>query len=144
MNLTEQKKGKDLDIESLREVVNSNEHLTENTSIEHLMEMSKLTRDETGLPVDIWIDEGNTFIKSGHGKRIKFQGDKSNQNTNNWIPLTINENPQIPIKNVKHNLDNKDLNMIKEFVITNYEALNKLGTPGHGIIWFASEMKKVN
>jgi hypothetical protein len=124
------------------EVAISNEHLREDIKVEHLMEMSKLTARETGLPVDIWVDEGRTFTNSGHGKRIKFQGDKSDPNTRNWIPLTVSNNPEIPNKNIQHNLNAQEINAIKSFVIKNLDILLKLGNE-FGIIDFAKEMRRV-
>jgi hypothetical protein len=127
----------------LYKVASSYNNLQENIKTEHLLEMSKITSRETGLPVDIWVDEGKTFTKSGHGKRIKFQGDKSNPNTHNWVPLTISKDPQIPDKNIQHNLSAKEINMIKQFIIINFDALEKLGDIDFGIIDFAKIMKKV-
>jgi flagellar basal body rod protein FlgG len=131
------------DFIELYKIATSNESLRENIEPIHLIEMSKLTAQETGLPVDIWIDEGGTFTKSGHGKRIKFQGDKNNPNTYNWVPLTVSEDPQIPIKNIKHNLNNQEIGQIKLFVAKNLDILNKLGNDGFGIIAFAKQMQRV-
>ena len=130
------------DFFELRMVVLSNEHLQEKIEIGRLMEMSKLTKRETGLPVDIWVDEGKTFLKSGHSRRIKFQGDKSDPNTHNWVPLTISDNPQIEGENVSHNLNSKEIRKIKLFIIENLEALTKLGDD-FGITDFSKVMKKV-
>ena len=38
--------------------------------------MRNLKKDQTGLPVNVWIDEGGTYKKGGHGPRIKFQINK--------------------------------------------------------------------
>jgi hypothetical protein len=126
----------------LHEIAASNEHLKEDIEENYLMEMSKLTKKNTGLPVDIWIDEGRTFTRNGHEKRIKFQGDKSDPDTHNWIPLTVSDNPEIPIKNVKHDLTEQELNTIKLFVVTNLDILLKHGNE-IGIIEFVKKMKSV-
>jgi hypothetical protein len=127
----------------LYKVASSYNTLQENIITKHLMEMSKLTSRETGLPVDIWVDEGKTFTKSGLGKQIKFQGDKSNPNTHNWVPLTVSKEPQIPEKNMQHNLSAKEISMIKQFIIINLAALEKLGDVDFGITDFAKIMKRV-
>jgi hypothetical protein len=123
-------------------IASSNELLRENIGTEHLMEMSKLQKHETGLPVDIWVDEGKTFSKSGHARRIKFQGDKSNSNTRNWVPLTIDKDPQIP-QNIQHNLNTQEINKIKLFVVQNLEPLQMLGNEGYGLSDFFKKMQKV-
>ena len=35
--------------------------------------MANLYQDETGLPVNIWIDTAKEYISGKHAKRIKFQ-----------------------------------------------------------------------
>jgi hypothetical protein len=128
-------------VDELRKVVSSFNHLEESVKIEHLMEMSKLTSRETGLPVDIWVDEGRTFTKSGHGKRIKFQGDRNDPDK--WIPLTVSADPQIPVDESECSLSSKEIRKIKQFVIMNVDALNRLGEPDFGITDFSKVMRKV-
>ena len=125
----------------LREIVLSNDSYG-NTDTSRLLEMSKLRRFETGLPVDIWIDEGNTFQKTGHARRIEFQGDKGDSNTHNWVPLTVSDEPVVP-RGIKHDLNEKELDDVKKFVILNKELLLKLGTPGFGIVEFGKRMVRV-
>jgi hypothetical protein len=126
----------------LYEVATSYVRLIEAVEPERLLEMSKLTARETGLPVDVWIDEGRTFTKSGHGRRIKFQGDRGDPNTRNWVPMTIEAEPRIPVENAHYDLSAKELDCVKLFVKINLEALEKLGEPGFGITDFAKEMKR--
>jgi len=67
----------DESIKELRRIIFSNELQREEVDINGMMEMCKLKGRETGLPVDIWIDYGRAFTKSGQERRLKFQGDKN-------------------------------------------------------------------
>lgn len=55
---------------------------------EAINEMAKLKPKETGLPKEIWIDEGGTFKKGGHWLRLKVQTGNSTK-SNEWATLTL-------------------------------------------------------
>ena len=117
------------------------ENLRENQRYAHLMEMSVLRKHETGLPVNIWVDEGQPYIQGGHWKRIKFQNDKADHpDSNSMIPMSISEKPEVKVK--KYDLSEQDINLIKQFVKINLDILLKLGD-SIGIVEFAKQMKKV-
>lgn len=46
---------------------------------ELVCEMSNKNKAKTHLPMNIWIDEAQTYLKGGHSKRIKFQLNHSNK-----------------------------------------------------------------
>jgi len=99
--------------------------------INYLFEMSRLLSFRTGLPFDIWVDEGD---RNRHGKRIKFPKTKSDKDSRNWVPMTISKNPEIPdsaLKKLKPGeikLTSKEIELLKRFIVLNLEPLNKLGT----------------
>jgi hypothetical protein len=121
------------------------ENLRENQKYGHLMEMSVLRKNRTGLPVNIWIDEGQTFNSGGHWKRIKFQGDKGDHpNSNYMIPMTISENPEVKIENMNEiKLSNYDIELVKKFVVLNLDLLKGLGDT-IDIFDFTEQMKKLD
>ena len=41
--------------------------------MERIYEMANRRKRQTGLPINIWIDENGWYKLSGHGKRIKVQ-----------------------------------------------------------------------
>ena len=43
---------------------------------ELVCEMVNKYKEETGLPMNIWIDETQTYVRGGQSKRIEFQLDK--------------------------------------------------------------------
>jgi hypothetical protein len=94
-----------------------------------LDEMANLAKSDTGLPVIIWLDSSRTYLRGGHGKRIKFQNDYGNTtNRSNLISMTISkDDPQIPEKyRNRVKLPAKDIDAVKTFVRNNYSLLDKL------------------
>ena len=110
---------------------------------ESILEMSVLRKFETGLPVNIWVDEGNSYLQSDHSKRIKIQPDKSEHpNSRYMIPICISDDPQIMVKNPNLHLSQYDIDLIKEFIKLNKDLLLNLNKIG--IVEFSKQMKKVN
>jgi len=125
--------------------VTEEDNLRENQQLiesERLLGMSVLRKFETGLPVNIWVDDGNTYKLSGHTRRIKIQPDKGDHpNSRIMIPMSISDDPQIMVKNYYCPLSEYDLNLVKKFVKINKELLLKVGSIG--ILEFGNQMKKV-
>jgi hypothetical protein len=119
------------------------ENLQENIQFGHLMEMSVLRKNETGLPVNIWVDEGNTYQKPGHEPRIKIQSDNGDHpNSRNMIPMSISDDPEILINDQKLSLSKNEINLIKQFIRINLSILQQFGNT-IGIIEFSRQMKKI-
>ena len=127
-------------------VFEGSEYLTESENEEEntivLVEMATLRKFETGLPVNIFVDDGGTWSKTGHGKRIKFQPDTGNTPiTKNMIPMSIEDEPRILIKNPKLSINSKQINQIKLFIRINKDIL--LNVEKIGWLKFGQLMKKV-
>lgn len=54
-------------------------------------EMTTYSPKQTGLPIWIYVDDTESYMRSGHSNsyRIKFQQDKSLKNPRFWMPVTI-------------------------------------------------------
>lgn len=101
-----------------------NEEIYQLFNENQLWEMANLPKKRTGAPVIIYIS-GN---KSSHGPRIKFfdsYADSIGDNYNLLVPMTISKNPEIPIDH-KLNIQKKDLEKVKKWVIQNYDLLMSL------------------
>ena len=56
-------------------------------------EMSNKRKALTQLPMNIWIDESQTYIRGHHSKRVKFQLDKSDKlHPNNFGSMDLKGN----------------------------------------------------
>ena len=93
-------------------------------------EMATLRKSRSGLPVNLYLDDSGSYLDGGHGPRIKFQPDKGNSpNTRSMIPMTISDDPTIPLRNYQSRLDgvgSNDISLIMSFVTANKENLLRL------------------
>ena len=93
-------------------------------------EMATLRKARSGLPVNLYLDDSGSYLDGGHGPRIKFQPDKGNSpNTRSMIPMTISDDPTIPLRNYQSRLDgvgSNDISLIMSFVTANKENLLRL------------------
>ncbi len=107
-----------------------------------LEEMATLRPMDSGLVAALWLDDDKLY--EPHAPRIKFQPNAHETNTNNFIPMQI-ENP-----NEIHHLPKdcqwttKQINQIKAFVIANKENLLKLANNEIEIEEFKASMKIVD
>jgi hypothetical protein len=116
----------------------------EKSSSEPLWEMAGLRKSDSGLPVNLWLDDSKWYTKAGHWKRIKFQGDHGNNvNTGNLYSMTISENPVImpPDAEIKIKLSSREIEKIKQFVRLNYKLLSDLADAKISFIKFSELMK---
>ena len=113
-------------------------------------EMATLRKARSGLPVNLYLDDSGSYLDGGHGPRIKFQPDKGNSlNTRSMIPMTISDDPTIPLRNYQSRLDgvgSNDISLIMSFVIANKENLLRLcdRNDEYDISNFLEDMVKVS
>ena len=106
--------------------------ITENAEI--LIEMSTLRKEDTTLPMDIWVDENATF--QGHAPRLKFRASREQRTTREFSSMILTNPPSIENMPQNSPLRKKDIDKLKTFVINNLELLLKLA---NGEIDFATE-----
>lgn len=99
-----------------------------------LTEMSTLRKEDTNLPMDIWVDEGNLY--QGHAPRLKFRASREQRTTRDFSSMLLTNPPKI--ENMPNNspLRKKDIEKLKSFVIKNLDLLLKLA---NGEIDFTTE-----
>lgn len=75
-----------------------------------LMEMANISREDTKLPYEVWIDSSGVKRVNEHtfSPRIKIQVPGIKE----WIPITISDDPEIP-DNVKNKNNIKYQNSIQ-------------------------------
>ena len=89
-----------------------------------VVEMSTLRKDDSKLPMDVWLDEGATFI--GHAPRLKFRASNEQRTTRQYSSMILSENPTIENMPENSPLRKKDIEKLKRFVINNLDLLIKL------------------
>ena len=84
-------------------------------------EMSNKSKAQTKLPMNIWIDENQTYIKGRHSKRVKFQLDHGNRmNLSRCGTMDLNGN--LHCQDIGE-LSQEDINALRNFVLNNKTAL---------------------
>lgn len=87
---------------------------------DNLLEYRVLKPQQTNLPVNIWIDDGKTWEKSGHAPRIKIPYNASGTNTRTWSSVRIAPTPQLMHDTL---LPSKVVRQILNFVQNNQQEL---------------------
>ena len=89
-----------------------------------MTEMSTLRKEDTNLPMDIWVDEGATY--QGHAPRLKFRASREQRTTREFSSMSLTNPPKI--ENFPNNspLRKKDIEKLECFVIKNLDLLLKL------------------
>lgn len=89
--------------------------------------MSNLSKRGSGLPVNLWLDEGKTYVKGKHSKRVKFQLDYGNKISKNYASMTLDgEVVDDTFDERLSELKLKDIRQVSTFVKNNSYALNHL------------------
>ncbi len=98
-----------------------------------IFSMSNRRKIQTGLPVNIWIDENGSYRAGGHGKRIKFQlnyGNKSLDQPEASMGLSGDWENDAAFNNTydktKSEIKTKDIQKVANFVKNNSYALDKV------------------
>lgn len=98
----------------------------------HLQEMANVRKKQTGLPVNIWIDEAETYKKGKHSKFIKFQMDKSLNFKEPTCPMMLDGTIPKKVLQEQFFISKSEIKEIQTFVINNAYALDKLADQ---LIW---------
>ena len=100
--------------------------------MERLFEMANYYKEDLDLPVNLWLDEGETYKKGKHGKRIKFQMNYMDKIRDEYMcPMDLEgEIPPKVFKKAKNSKDweisPRDLERVRNFVLNNSYALDFL------------------
>jgi hypothetical protein len=102
--------------------------------------MSRLSPDMSGIPIEIFVDEVNTWEKIGPFRRIKFQGSKSKKaDYRTLYSMSIEKEPRILVKNANIDLTDEELQIVKDFVTKNRKLLIRMAKEKISISDFAEK-----
>lgn len=101
---------------------------TEEEELEQMWEMSTIRKKDSGLPANIYVDDSRSYIRGRHAMRIKFQPDKADRPiSSHFVSMTMDGDV---MQNTLHHhtisLSSKEIDMIRNFVYNNVEALRAL------------------
>lgn len=90
--------------------------------------MANRYKHQTGLPVNVWIDERGAYEKSGHWKRIKFQINYGKR-MKNQPDASMDLNGEVvwdTYDKRKSEINKDDIECVSNFVKNNSYALDKV------------------
>jgi len=106
---------------------------------ESVWSMANLRKSKSGLPVNVWLDEGQTYKNAGHGYRLKFQTNRQNQWTNNELAtMTISDTPRVI---GEHGLSARVIKELEDFVVRNKNLLMQLADMKIDFFQFVERMR---
>ena len=109
-------------IDFVKSIKVPNYSIQENVDI--INEMSTLKSKDSGLSMDLWLDEGGNYI--GHAPRIKFRASNEQRTTREFSSMLLTNPPIIENFPKDSPLKKKDLDKLKTFVVNNLDLLLKL------------------
>lgn len=89
-------------------------------------EMTPLRKKDTGLPMNIWIDELQKYKKGNHEIYVKFQMNTEDRLTPMKKVGAINLKGEIKENSRSCSLSDEELEGLRNFVINNCEAIEKI------------------
>ena len=91
-----------------------------------LYEMATLRKKDSGLPVNLYIDDSLSYKRGKHSKRIRFQTDKGDKpNTRgSFSSMTLDGKVVEKTLPKKLEISQRDIEAVSNFVINNYECLS--------------------
>lgn len=89
-------------------------------------EFAVLQKQDSGLPLKLWIDNTGTYKKSKHHMRFKVENPKGEEYTHNWLPITLSG---IKVKHPENiEISNKDLSDVLTFAEANKDLLSDVSS----------------
>lgn len=90
-----------------------------------MLEMATRSKEKTGLPMKIWVDDGKHYINGGHSKRLKFQIDTNNPNTRSFGVMDLDGKVLEPQGKIT-SLSGQEIKQLRNFVYNNRYLLDRL------------------
>ena len=93
---------------------------------EELLHYNRIGTDVTNLPVDIFLDEACSYVQRNHPFWLLFRNsyDEYDENdASDLLPLTISDEPVIPLANYELKIDEYDLDVLKRLIVDHLDIL---------------------
>lgn len=125
--------------ESIKKFLLAEYHMSD---LEELMEYMWLKPNETGLNVDIFVDDGGAYKRHRH-RLLLWARNGYSKMIDDFIPFSIDRHPRILNNNLEYNISYDDIFKIQNFIIRNLKGLIDLADRRIGQIDFANKIQKI-
>ena len=101
-------------------VINENDLLRDATSIgDELMEYARLDKEDTGLDIDIFVDDGGAYKRNGHNLWVYVRNGYTDSDP--FFHIDVSSNPSAP--HINYNISKMELEAVLIFISQNAELL---------------------
>lgn len=107
---------------------------------EGTMEYYYISKEKSGLNVDIYIDDCSSYIRYNHPLWLYFCDGYSHND--NLIPISVSENPSILIDNCEINISSIDYESIRCFIRQNLQLLRSIANEDIDSVKFSKQLTK--
>lgn len=109
-------------------------------SVDELMEYAWLKPKDSGLKLDIFVDDGFAYVRGEH-PLLLFVRNGFGRSCSSFFPISISEKPQILDSDIIINVDNSYILGIYNLIQTNVEHLRDLANKKITINEFFEKLK---
>ena len=91
---------------------------------EELIEYIWLRPIETNLNVDVFVDDGGSYIRHGH-ELLLLARNGYDQCVNEFVPFSVSQTPQV-LSDKEIHISSEDIVCVQQFISTNLQLLQAL------------------
>lgn len=95
------------------------------TDLDELNEYMWLKPNMTKIGVDIFVDDGMSYVRNGH-ELLLFVRNSYSRNGNSFIPISISSKPRVLDDEMSFNISYNDIFDVYDFIQDNLSILRKL------------------
>lgn len=112
----------------------------ENTCLDELMEYMWLRPKSTKLNVDIFVDDGGSYLRHNH-ELLLLVRNGYDQNASEFIPFSISHNPTVLDDTIDFMISYDDIFDVQDFIVAHLELLQALADRQIGQSEFVKSIK---
>lgn len=94
---------------------------------QEIYSLARLVPKKSQLAVPLYVDDGESWKKSGHWKRLKFKQNDDVVDSRDWAPMNFDGEIMGNPKKLNIKIGQKEVNEIANFARNNKYALENLG-----------------
>lgn len=109
-------------------------------SIDELMEFMWLRPQKTQLNVDIFVDDGMSYIRHEH-ELLLFVRNGYDKHVNEFIPFSVSQNPVVLDDEIDFKISYEDIFSVQDFILANLSLLKALANRNISQILFVQSIQ---
>lgn len=108
---------------------------------DELIEYMWLRPSKTGIPVDIFVDDGGAYKRNGHPLLLLARNGYTRADAD-FIPFVVSDNPKLYRESLVYNISTDEILHIRNFIAKNIQILKDLADDKISQIEFFKSIRK--